>query len=524
LAHTPKAYRSFLACTVLDPEARERHFKRRETKVEVISQEAQKLLDAVREKRQPQITAIFNHMKNKEKEKSDGEIAQKMIDEAKKGTLFAVDSEENRFTTIKRDARKVIVVGDVQGAFDQMIESLLCAGAIRKVERADVDSLPEYQRYEISPTLETGTEIVFIGDYFDRGPKGMEVLQFVMKIKEEAETDGRIGVNTLVGNHEIIWLKLIDLMGNKPQAEIDDALTIDGCLRERTFESLRGTGLERNNTIYSLGLAFIRGKEKDYRETYKSILRHYEKEFEDKKGADAAFAAKVASEEIDLWRYAVSQMKEREIPFIKSLKAVVVIDDLLFTHAGPVFSARNLEELNAHYERTFGNLEGERLHANYWGYIMPDALEEREKERLFREGDYSCSYAFHGESFTVAGRTQSRTSWTNRSELSGWLVDMKVNHMYVGHEQNEEINVKTNINVTNVDGGLCKTETDGTRGGIVVIDPFEKNPIIVAGESRKNVAGEKITDPKERVRDISEGISRDKVIENVYSRIAKIIE
>lgn len=101
---------------------------------------------------------------------------------------------------------------------------------------------------------------------------------------------------------------------------------------------------------------------------------------------------------------------------------------------------------------------------------------------------------------------------------------MEVNHIYVGHEQNEEIKVRTDINVTNVDGGLCKTETDGTRGGIVVIDPFERNPIIVAGESRKNAAGEKITDPRERVRDISEGRERDEVIENVYSRIAKIIE
>jgi hypothetical protein len=156
-----------------------------------------------------------------------------------------------------------------------------------------------------------------------------------MKIKEEVEREGKIGVNTLVGNHEIIWLKLIDLMGNKTQAEIDDALTIDGCLRERTFESLRGTALEGNKSVYSLGLAFIRGKEKDYRETYKSILKHYEKEFEDKKVADATFAAKVASGEIDLWRYAVSQMKEREVPFIKSLKAVVVIDDLLFIHAWP---------------------------------------------------------------------------------------------------------------------------------------------------------------------------------------------
>ena len=507
----------------MDPDSRERYFRRQKelAKKEQITPETQKLLNAIRSDSVPEITAIFTHKKSAEPEKADARIAQEIIDEAKKGTLVKSETEESRFVSVRTNARKIIVVGDVQGAFDEMIESLLCAGIIVKKTSQNVDLLPEYDRYEINPDLPKGTQIVFIGDYFDRGPKGMEALRFVQTIKQKAENKGNVGVTALIGNHEVNWLRLIDLMGDKPQSEMEEALSLRGSIKEREFKSLRGTSLEDRKNLFELGFTFVEGKERAYIATFKSILKYEEGNFEELKKTNAEFRAKVERGETDLWRYAAARMKNRPIQFIKSLKTVARIDDLLFTHAGPVFCTNDLDELDRYYEEKFGDFSGEKLHTTHWGHINYDTPPENNKKKMLQDEDFSASYATVADEFTIENKPIKRGVWASRAELPAWLLKMGAKHIYVGHQQQDEIEVRTDLKVTNVDGGLCKVQ-QGTSAGVLVIDPFAQNPVQVEGEFKKDVGGF-IKDPKLRIRDVTQGRTPYEAIGNIYAKIAEII-
>lgn len=518
---TQKRYLEYMACITMPPELRNRYFERLRNvqKPEVISQEAQKLLDAIRANTYPEVSTVFNGRKAREKGKSDGEIAQLIIDEAKKGTLVVSESERNGFVEVKTNARKIVVIGDVQGAFDEMVDSLLYAKVI--VERENSASFSEWKKYIINPNLEDGTQVVFIGDYFDRGPKGMEVLQFVMELKEQeaelARIGRRIGINTLIGNHEFIWLRIFDLFGSEKQEEVEGLFT--NFVKEIKIEKLRGTSFEDANkekiSAFEIGIPLaLRGDGPKYRATFNSILRKFEGEYEEAKREDSELATKEAKGEMDLWRFAVAKMQEREIQFIKSLKAVVRIDDLLFTHAGPVFGARNLEELNTHYKEKFGEFRGSKLHENSWGYIVLDALPKETKERLFDEGDYSSSYCGVSEEISLGRGQRIRAPWKQDGGIMGWLRSMGAKHIYVGHESQNRIETDSRRGITNVDGGMCYARDRSSAGGILVIDPFAQHIVKVDGE---------FVETRERSRDLSQGRTPTQAIGNIYSQIAEII-
>jgi len=90
---------------------------------------------------------------------------------------------------VDTDQRKLFVVGDVHGHLAELARSLHLADLI--------DSHGDWCGGE--------SELWFLGDFVDRGPDGIGVIELVMRLSEEAaETGG--SVNALLGNHEVLLL------------------------------------------------------------------------------------------------------------------------------------------------------------------------------------------------------------------------------------------------------------------------------------------------------------------------------
>jgi hypothetical protein len=81
------------------------------------------------------------------------------------------------------------VIGDVHGQFPKLNRLLSDAGL-----------LGDAQRW-------TGGDaaLLLVGDYFDRGPDGIGVVELVMRLQREAEAEGG-AVHALLGNHDALIL------------------------------------------------------------------------------------------------------------------------------------------------------------------------------------------------------------------------------------------------------------------------------------------------------------------------------
>jgi calcineurin-like phosphoesterase family protein len=90
---------------------------------------------------------------------------------------------------VRTDGHATYVVGDVHGHLDQLLGALADAGL--------VDDEATWAGGE--------THLWFLGDFVDRGPDGIGVIEFVMRLAKEAEKAGGY-VEALLGNHEILML------------------------------------------------------------------------------------------------------------------------------------------------------------------------------------------------------------------------------------------------------------------------------------------------------------------------------
>ncbi len=69
------------------------------------------------------------------------------------------------------------IIGDVHGCYDELLELIKLLG---------------YQKTEEHLFHTDGRQLVFVGDYIDRGPKSLEVLDFVRSY----------GCLVVLGNHD----------------------------------------------------------------------------------------------------------------------------------------------------------------------------------------------------------------------------------------------------------------------------------------------------------------------------------
>jgi hypothetical protein len=84
---------------------------------------------------------------------------------------------------------RVVALSDVHGAYAPMVRTLRAAAVIGDGDEWVADS----------------THLVIVGDITDRGPESRQVMDFLMRLEQEAESAGG-KVHVLVGNHEVMNL------------------------------------------------------------------------------------------------------------------------------------------------------------------------------------------------------------------------------------------------------------------------------------------------------------------------------
>ncbi|GGL69488.1 hypothetical protein GCM10010840_04470 [Deinococcus aerolatus] len=89
----------------------------------------------------------------------------------------------------ERRLRELWVIGDIHGSYGKLRSMLLRAGLI------DFDG----------GWTAGDAQLVFLGDYVDRGPRGVEVIRLIRSLEVQAtEVGGQ--VTALLGNHEVMFL------------------------------------------------------------------------------------------------------------------------------------------------------------------------------------------------------------------------------------------------------------------------------------------------------------------------------
>ncbi|PNY80589.1 metallophosphoesterase [Deinococcus koreensis] len=91
------------------------------------------------------------------------------------------------------------VVGDIHGAYDKLRQLLRQAGLLT----AD-DS---WQGAD--------ARLVFLGDYLDRGPHGLDVIRLIRRLEPQARAAGG-QITALLGNHEVMFLAALHFRASDP--------------------------------------------------------------------------------------------------------------------------------------------------------------------------------------------------------------------------------------------------------------------------------------------------------------------
>ncbi len=85
--------------------------------------------------------------------------------------------------------QRVLIIGDIHGEFEKLVTVL------RKARLVD----------EALTWCGGSATVWFMGDFFDRGPDGIAVVDLVMHLQQEAQAAGG-NVHSLLGNHEVAIL------------------------------------------------------------------------------------------------------------------------------------------------------------------------------------------------------------------------------------------------------------------------------------------------------------------------------
>ena len=98
-----------------------------------------------------------------------------------------------------------IVIGDIHGYYGRMVELL------KQAELINADW-----------SWRGGdTTVCFVGDYFDRGPDGISVVNLIIRLQREAEMAGG-RVIALLGNHDV-WILAARRFGQAPENSLQKA-------------------------------------------------------------------------------------------------------------------------------------------------------------------------------------------------------------------------------------------------------------------------------------------------------------
>ncbi|MCP4647371.1 MAG: hypothetical protein GY852_06495 [bacterium] len=132
---------------------------------------------------------------------------------------------DGKFVTNVKDPSGKVIFGDLHGDHTCPANVLKKMGFIIDT-RPDLavgdTSIAPRDRYIMNKELAQGTQIIFLGDYIDRGPHSLYAVDFVQWLKAEVGTlENGSHVHTLKGNHEAIFNRVFNVYKNKSTAEVE---------------------------------------------------------------------------------------------------------------------------------------------------------------------------------------------------------------------------------------------------------------------------------------------------------------
>ncbi|MFH0884322.1 MAG: metallophosphoesterase [Candidatus Micrarchaeota archaeon] len=457
------------------------------------------------------------------------------------GTRATVAEGQHGYVDMVTNARQVIAIGDLHGDVYGLVDQYLRGGVLidtmPHLPRSD-RSVPPQQRYRINPDLPEGTQLVFMGDYIDRGPTSMEAIDFVRQLQADAAHIGST-VHTLRGNHEEAFMRFTRLFGSAPVDVVRGIM--DGSITSLSIAEVNGVrGLYHEGRLVVGGDAFrqleqggfirqgadavlldtelaLGARNLGIAATYRSIDARYGAAYEQRLASDPAFRAEVDAGRMDRWRYAVAEMaRDGTMGFLQSTRGAVVIDGNLFTHGGPMMTpevrgAGSLTEaasaMDVAFQRMFSNPNNPWTYA---GHIVEGSRPIALMGEAARGGDRTFDYVSQGR-------------WYRTTEF-GQFRDAGFGHVYVGHDRGRVGDGVRGFgdHVTNLD--VSMSEAYGGGIGYAVIDPLQRQSPVRVHESRTadGAPAEQFGVPEAGYspRDFTRGRSRTEVLGNDISRAA----
>src|SRR5690242_19570898 len=92
--------------------------------------------------------------------------------------------------------KRVYVIGDIHGQMERLAALLYSAGLV--THKGD--------------WLGGNARLLFLGDFFDRGPYGVEAVELAMSLQRQAFDEGG-EVDALIGNHDLLAIGAIRFKG-----------------------------------------------------------------------------------------------------------------------------------------------------------------------------------------------------------------------------------------------------------------------------------------------------------------------
>jgi serine/threonine protein phosphatase 1 len=216
------------------------------------------------------------------------------------------------------EGRRVYAVGDIHGRYDLLTELL------EKIGRDDWRRKPRED-----------TSLVLLGDYVDRGPQSREVIEFILKLREQW-TD----MTCLMGNHEQVFQMAIN----------GDEAAVRFFLRD---------GVGGRETLMSYGIT---------REQIDGLVPG------------------------ELWDLIDKAVPQSHRDFLASLNSQAIIGDYAFVHAGiqPGVPLEQQEETDLYWIRdTFLDFEEPHSHMIVHGHSIREEVEMRTNRIGIDTGAYA---------------------------------------------------------------------------------------------------------------------------------------
>ncbi len=217
--------------------------------------------------------------------------------------LFALVSSLTTMTMAAEGPARIVALGDIHGAFDELVFIL------RETKLIDAN----HRWWGGNATL------VVTGDFLDRGPKGREVLDLLMALEEEAPKDGG-RVVVLLGNHEVMNL-VGDLRYMTSEAYAEFAGRDAEERRQTAYKAYTELGSSAGQTLKSNTPKFKPKKEKAWMKTHPPGFIEHREAF----GPEGKYGR-----------------------WLRGLPAVAQVGDVIFVHGGihPALSTWNLDRIN----------------------------------------------------------------------------------------------------------------------------------------------------------------------------------